>query len=119
MVMRGFGSAILVLMAAEVAMAGPLEDAKSAYDGGDVSGAERIYRELANQGDRVAQVQLGLLYDRGDAAPKAYQRAVRWYSVAASQGDPDAAYYLGRLYQDGRGGPRNHARARRWWVQSY
>lgn len=77
-------------MTMEVAAAGPLEEANTAYDKGDFRSAEHMYNELSNQGDRIAQVQLGLMYDEGHGVPKNYQQAVRWYSVAASQGDPQA-----------------------------
>ena len=84
-------------------------------DKGDLRTAVRIYSELSNQGDRTAQLQLGLMYDEGHGVPKHYQQAVRWYTVAASQGDPEAPYYLGRIYQDGRGGPKNYGSARQWY----
>jgi len=48
-------------MTAEVVVAGSLEGAKTAYDKGDFRSAERIYSELSNQGDRMAQLQLGLM----------------------------------------------------------
>jgi TPR repeat protein len=113
--MRGCLTAILLVITADAVMAGSLEEAKTAYDKGDFRGAERIYGELANQGDRIAQLQLGLMYDEGLGAPKQNQQAVRWFSVASSQGDPEAPYYLGRIYQDGRNGQKSQPRARRWY----
>ena len=77
--------------------AGSLEEAKTALDKGDFSSAERTYSELAKQGDRTAQLQLGLMNDEGSGVLKNYHQAVRWYSVASSQGDPEAPFYLGRI----------------------
>ena len=68
--MRTCLSAILLLMTMEVAAAGPLEEANTAYDKGDFRSAEHMYNELSNQGDRIAQVQLGLMYDEGHGVPK-------------------------------------------------
>jgi uncharacterized protein len=113
--MRACLTALLLVIAVDAGVAGSLEEAKTANDKGDFRTAVRIYSELSNQGDRIAQLQLGLMYDEGHGIPKQYQQAVRWYSVAASQGDPEASYYLGRIYQDGRGGPKNYARARQWY----
>ncbi|MEY9299756.1 TPR repeat protein [Bradyrhizobium elkanii] len=113
--MRACLAVVLLVITAEVVAAGSLEEAKTAHDNGDLRNAERIYSELSSQGDRVAQLQLGLMYDEGHGIPRQHQQAVRWLSVAASQGDPEAPYYLGRIYQDGRGGPKNYARARQWY----
>jgi TPR repeat protein len=113
--MRACLIAVLLVMTTGVVVAGSLEEAKTANDKGDFRTAVRIYSELSKQGDRTAQLQLGLIYDEGHRVPKQYQQAVRWYSVAASQGDPEAPYYLGRIYQDGRGGPKDYAKARQWY----
>ena len=113
--MRACLSAVLLVLATELVAAGSLEEARTAFDKGDFRSAERTYGELSNQGDRTAQLQLGLMYEEGRGVPKHYQQAVRWYTVASSQGDPEAPYYLGRIYQDGRGGPTNYARARHWY----
>jgi uncharacterized protein len=113
--MRALLVAFLLMIAAVGAVAGSLEEAKTANDKGDLRTAVRIYSELSNQGERTAQLQLGLMYDEGRGVPRHYQQAVRWYTVASSQGDPEAPFYLGRIYQDGRGGPKDYARARRWY----
>jgi len=113
--MRARLAAVLLVMTAGGVAAGSLEEATTANDRGDFQTALRIYTELSNQGDRTAQLQLGLMYDEGHGVPKQYQQAVRWYSVAASQGDPDAPYYLGRIYHDGRSSSKDYARARQWY----
>jgi TPR repeat protein len=113
--MRACLSAVLLVLATELVAAASLEEARTAFEQGDFRSAERTYSELSNQGDRTAQLQLGLMYDEGHGISKHYHQAVRWYAVAASQGDPEAPFYLGRIYQDGRGGPKNYARARQWY----
>ena len=113
--MRAYLSVVLLVMTTGLVAAGSLKEAGTALDKGHFQGAERTYSELSNQGNRTAQLQLGLMYDEGLGIPKQHHQAVRWYSVAASQGDPEAPFYLGRIYQDGRGGPKDYARARRWY----
>jgi len=55
---------------------------------------------LANQGDDVAQFDLGLLYNKGWGVPRDYVQAVRWYRRAADQGNADAQYNLGQSGND-------------------
>ena len=107
---------ILLLMISEVAMAGPLEEPDSAFNRGDFGLARNGYSELANQGDRIAQFKLGVLYDEGNGVDKNSREAIRWYCVSSAQGFPEAAYNLGRLYQDGRGIPQSFERARQWYL---
>lgn len=114
--MRIFMAMMFLLSSILVALAGPLDDANSAYENGDFSSARNLYSQLALQGDRTAQFRLGVLYDDGKGAEKDSREAIRWYSVASAQGSREAAYHLGRLYHDGRGVPQNHVRARRWYL---
>src|SRR5260370_38807342 len=89
--------AILFLLFSGMAMAGPLEDANSAYDKGDFGVAGNLYRELAVQGDRTAQFKLGEMYEEGNGVAKDCREAVRWYIVASGQGLAEAAFNLCRL----------------------
>jgi TPR repeat protein len=100
--------AILLLLVSKTAMAGPLEEANSAFDTRDFGLARNLYSELANQGDRVAQFKLGVMYEEGKGVTKDSREAIKWYSVASAQGFPEAAFNLGRLYHEGRGIPQNY-----------
>jgi TPR repeat protein len=108
-------TAIVLWIISEMAVAGPLEEANSAYDKGDFGLARNFYTDLAIQGDRMAQLRLGVLYDEGKGGANDSREATRWYIVASAQGSSEAAYNLGRLYHDGRGVPQNFARAREWY----
>ena len=96
-------------------IAGPLEDADSAYRAGNFAIAAERYRPLAAQGEPTAQYRLGVLYEEGKGTTNDSREAIRWYVVASSQGSSDATFRLARLYHDGRGIPKNHGRARRWY----
>jgi len=72
----------------------------------------------AENGSRVAQVQVGKAYELGRAGNIDYEQAARWYRKAADQGDPDAQNNLGVLYLSGRGVPRDPVQAERWLLRS-
>jgi uncharacterized protein len=95
--------------------AGPFEDATAAYEKGDYATALRLVRPLAEQGDAMAQVQLGVMYNIGQGVPRDYATAVSWYRKAAEQGDAKAQFYLGLIYERGEGVPRDYAAAVNWY----
>jgi TPR repeat protein len=78
---------ILVLSFAAPVAAGPLEDAVAAAAGGDHATALRLWRPLADQGNALAQRNLGFMYANGQGVPQDYAEAVKWYRLAADQGD--------------------------------
>ena len=45
----------------------------------------------ANQGDAIAQFNLGVMYDKGRGVPENNIRAYVWWSMAKTQGDAGAA----------------------------
>lgn len=74
---------------------------------GDGDAALRHYealRPLAEQGDAVAQAELGSLYHQGRGVAQNYAQAVLWYREAADQGNAVAQFSLGELYGMGREG---------------
>ena len=79
--------------------------------------ADRIteIRRQAEQGDAVAQYNLGLMYDFGDGVPENDAEAVNWYRLAAEQGHADAQYDLGFMYDVGLGVPEDYAEAVKWY----
>jgi len=48
-------------------------------------------RLAADQGDALAQCNLGLVYAEGWGVPKDLVRALMWFNLSAAQGDQDAA----------------------------
>lgn len=80
----------------------------------DEEKALRLYTEAANQGDRVAQYNLGVHYeDYGDD-----DQAFKFYTAAAEQGEPSAQFSLGAFYDTGRGTCENKSEARKWWTRA-
>jgi TPR repeat protein len=116
-------------------MAGPaiaesFEDATKAYYRGDYETAYRLIKPLAEQGLPEAQVNLGLMYDKGQGVPQDYAEAMKWYRKAAEQGNakavkwyrkaaeqglPEAQFNLGLMYDKGQGVPQDYAEAVKWY----
>jgi TPR repeat protein len=96
-------------------VAGPFEDAISAYDRGDNATALRLLRPLAEEGRADAETSLGAMYDNGNGVAQNYAEAVKWYRKAADQGYAQAQNKLGLLYYDGNGVPKNYVQAYKWF----
>ena len=72
-------------------------------------------RHAAEQGEAIAQSNLGVMYATGRGVPQDDAEAVRWYRLAAEQGDAIAQLNLGVMYATGRGVPQDDAEAVRWY----
>jgi|NGEPerStandDraft_6_1074524.scaffolds.fasta_scaffold27448_2 TPR repeat protein len=73
------------------------------------------YFKAAEQGDAVAQYNLGVLYHEGHGVPQDDTQALAWWRKAAEQGDAAAQHNLGRLYYDGHGVLQDYTQAALWW----
>jgi putative methionine-R-sulfoxide reductase with GAF domain len=73
-------------------------------------------RQLAEQGDPLAQNALGLRYAQGDGVKLDEEEAARWFTKAAEQGDVAAQSKLGSLYWVGRGVPASLHDAYFWTI---
>ena len=71
--------------------------------------------ERAEQGDAVAQNELGSRYYAGRGVGRDDSEAARWIRLAAAQGYAPAQYNLGLLHFRNRGVAGNDAEAARWY----
>ena len=71
--------------------------------------------KAAEQGDAVAQFNLGSMYRKGQGVRQDYQEAIRWFRLAAEQGDAVAQFNLGVMYYGGEGVPQDYEEALRWF----
>ena len=94
---------------------GPSEEFMAASARGDYAAALRLLRPLADQGNALAQYNLGLMYADGHGVPRDYAEAVKWYRRAADHGDSAAQNNLGLMYVDGLGVPSDYAEAVKWF----
>lgn len=58
--------------------------------------AKIAYVEAAEQGDALAQSQLGFMYAMGQGVFRNYAEAAKWYRKAAEQGHSEAIQWLGK-----------------------
>ncbi len=55
-------------------------------------------QKAAEQGDAMAQFNLGVMYNTGRGVAQDYKQAVAWFRKAAEQGDAMAQFNLGLMY---------------------
>lgn len=65
----------------------------------------------AEQGNIIAQVELGVVFDK----MQDYAQALIWYRKAAEQGNTRAEYNIGLAYQDGESVPKDASQAVVWY----
>jgi len=106
---------VLILMLMGGAAAGPFEDGVAALKRGDYVEALRLWRPLAEQGNYLAQYNLGAMYAGGRGVSQDYTEAVKWYRLSAEQGYASAQFNLGIMYDAGLGVPQDYAEAMKWW----
>ena len=127
--------ALAILPLATVAQG--FEKAPTASKAVDAKVTLEEWRLLAEQGNAIAQYNLGLKYNAGAVFPLdssdflrwsdlaeqqgisirqvIHGEAVHWFRLAAEQGLPKAQNYLGYMYTQGRGVPQDYGEAVRWF----
>jgi TPR repeat protein len=80
------------------ALASDFDTARKAYFDGDHETAFALFSPLAEQGDALAQFNLGNMYQNGRGTLKNGDEAFRWYKKAAAQGLAEAQFHLAKQY---------------------
>ena len=86
----------------------------TAAQSGDFATALKEWKPLAEEGNAVAQNNLGLMYENGWGVHQDYEEAVRWYQLAAEQGHSKAQGNLGVMYAFGNGVIKDYVYAHMW-----
>ena len=73
------------------------------------------WRARAEEGEAIAQYNLGVMYADGRGVPQDDAEAVRWWRLAAERGLAVAQYFLGAMYANGDGVPEDDTEAVRWF----
>ena len=73
-----------------------------------------LWKPLADQGNALAQGNLGFMYFKGPGVPKDDAQAVKWCRLAVDQGDARAQTGPGFMYADGADVPREYVLAYMW-----
>ena len=99
----GWSAAFLAMwMLAAPVLAGPYEDAFTAYRAGNYQTALSLLLPLAEQGNARAEALLGSMYDEGKGVPQDDSEALKWYQSSAQKGNATGQYGLGVFLMDGR-----------------
>jgi TPR repeat protein len=80
-----------------------LADALMPYAQRDYARALELLAPLAEQGNAVAQLKLGIIFSRGKVSSPDHVAALRWFTKAAENGQVEAQFELGCMYRDGLG----------------
>jgi hypothetical protein len=86
-----------------------------AYDAGDYATALREFRLAAEQGNAMAQYNVGVMTYNGEGVAQNFAEAAEWYRRAAAQGYARAQSDLGDLYARGEGVPQDRVEAHKWY----
>jgi len=78
-------------------------DLAKRYQRKDIDEAVSLFKQSANRGHSLAQLELGLLYKEGNDVQRNVVEAARWFQKAAEQGLADAQYNMGCCYARGEG----------------
>lgn len=89
---------VLLIVCLAVSVWADFQAGMDANNRGDYATALREWRPLAEQGDTLAQDNLGTLYFNGEGVPKDYQQALRWFRLAADQGEAVAQTKIAIMY---------------------
>ncbi|CDF05801.1 stress protein [Megasphaera elsdenii CAG:570] len=76
------------------------------------------FRKAADQGNAVAQNNLGYCYRNGEGVEQDYAEAVKWGRKAADQGNAVAQNNLGYCYQNGEGVKQDKKEAAKWYQKA-
>ena len=99
-------------------LAQAFRDGLQAYEFGNYRQAERLWRELGEQGYITAQFNLGMMYHHGTGIEKNLLEAIEWYRRAAEQGHTNAQYSMGYSYARGMGVTTDMSTAVNWWSRA-
>ncbi len=78
---------VFLFALSEQAVASPFSDAQIASKRGDYVKAAAIYKSLAEQGNALAQLLLGMKYYDGRGVPQDFVLAHMWIGLAAANAD--------------------------------
>jgi len=87
----------------------------TAYERGDYTTAFREFHLLAQEGNHMAQYNLGVMYIQGQGVPHDFAKAMKWFRKSADQGSMLAQNNLGFMYYSGHGVPISYVEAMKWY----
>lgn len=102
------GAGLTVWCLSSHVVAGELENGIAAVKSGNIAIAVQILDPLAKAGDREAQLQLGVAFEK-EGEFQNFESAFKWYRLAFKSGNLEAYSHLAGMYLSGRGVSQNKA----------
>jgi uncharacterized protein len=87
----------------------------AAYEAGDLTQAQRLFRSAAERNQRVAQFNLAVMLMNGEGGPADPVAGVQWLKKSAGSGFARAQFALGLLHERGDGVPLSLIEATAWF----
>ena len=86
-----------------------------AYRAGDYDIALEKWVPLVHNGAVEAQVNLGIMYAKGQGVDRDSGAAFKWYRLAADKGHAKAEYNIGVMFENGKSVEQSYDEAARWY----
>jgi len=86
-----------------------------AYKDGQFDQAMQHFLKASQQGDPVARLDIGAMYERGHGVDKSPETAAKWYRMSADAGNTNAEINLATMYRTGNGLPQSMEDAVKWY----
>ena len=116
--MKKWHLAAWTLLLCSSVFASTFEEGVAAYEKGDFATALGLFREVAENGDPLAQNKLATMYALGEGVPKNASEAVKWYRKSAEKGNAVSQGMLALQFYIGNGVKEDHKEAAKWWRKS-
>jgi uncharacterized protein len=102
----------------QAAIADELSDALKHYAKLDYAHALETLTPLAEHGNAVAQLKLGIIYSRAEGVPRDDAAGLTWLTRAAEQGQAEAQFELGVMHRGGLGTRTDGKLAMQWFQRA-
>ncbi len=76
------------------------------------------WRALAERGDAVAQLNVGLMYLKGQGVEQSDEKAFEWFKKSANGRNEQAQFNVGLMYHKGQGVEQSYEKAFEWYKKS-
>ncbi len=87
------------------------QDGVDAYQKQDYKTAYKLLLPFAEQGNALAQKNLGYMYSEGKGVLQDLKEGLKWTRLATEQGHAGGQYNLGWMYDNGQGVPQDYKEA--------
>lgn len=84
---------ILFISFSSIVYSNDFQKAQNLVKKGEHQKALQIYKNLAEEGDLQAQIQLGIMYKLGRGTSRDYVLAAKWFNVAVGKGYAEGIEY--------------------------